>query len=104
MYSIPDGFTLHRQLVKILDSKKDMIEGKQPIDWATGDCTYLLLLLANILSFEGGVVCPFVFPFLLILSLLFFVVLAEALAFGTLIKEGNHVRLSGQDVERGTFR
>lgn len=27
----------------------------------------------------------------------------EALAFATLIIEGNHVRLSGQDVERGTF-
>ncbi|KQJ82296.2 hypothetical protein BRADI_5g08235v3 [Brachypodium distachyon] len=27
----------------------------------------------------------------------------EALAFATLIVEGNHVRLSGQDVERGTF-
>ena len=28
---------------------------------------------------------------------------AEALAFGTLLLEGNHVRLTGQDVERGTF-
>lgn len=28
---------------------------------------------------------------------------AEALAFGSLLLEGNHVRLSGQDVERGTF-
>jgi len=28
---------------------------------------------------------------------------AEALAFGTLLLEDNHVRLSGQDVERGTF-
>lgn len=27
----------------------------------------------------------------------------EALAFGSLLLEGNHVRLSGQDVERGTF-
>ncbi|XP_035230854.1 2-oxoglutarate dehydrogenase, mitochondrial-like [Stegodyphus dumicola] len=29
--------------------------------------------------------------------------LAEALAFGSLLKDGIHVRLSGQDVERGTF-
>jgi 2-oxoglutarate dehydrogenase E1 component len=29
--------------------------------------------------------------------------LAEAMAFGTLMKDGIHVRLSGQDVERGTF-
>lgn len=29
--------------------------------------------------------------------------LAEAMAFGSLMREGIHVRLSGQDVERGTF-
>ena len=28
---------------------------------------------------------------------------AEALAFGSLVMEGHHVRVSGQDVERGTF-
>ena len=28
---------------------------------------------------------------------------AEALAFGTLLLEGNHVRFTGQDVERGTL-
>ena len=30
--------------------------------------------------------------------------LAEAMAFGSLLHDGHHVRLSGQDVERGTFR
>lgn len=29
--------------------------------------------------------------------------LGEAMAFGSLLKEGIHVRVSGQDVERGTF-
>ncbi|NXT79906.1 ODO1 protein, partial [Zapornia atra] len=29
--------------------------------------------------------------------------LAEYMAFGSLLKEGIHIRLSGQDVERGTF-
>lgn len=29
--------------------------------------------------------------------------LGEVFAFGSLLKEGIHVRLSGQDVERGTF-
>lgn len=30
--------------------------------------------------------------------------MGEAFAIGTLLKENRHVRLSGQDVERGTFR
>lgn len=30
--------------------------------------------------------------------------LGEYMALGSLLKEGIHVRLSGQDVERGTFR
>ena len=29
--------------------------------------------------------------------------MAEAMAFGSLMKDGTHIRLSGQDVERGTF-
>ena len=29
--------------------------------------------------------------------------MGEAMAFGALLKEGVHIRLSGQDVERGTF-
>ena len=28
---------------------------------------------------------------------------AEAMAFGSLLVEGNHVRITGQDVQRGTF-
>jgi len=60
---IPDGFTVHRTLGRILDAKAKMIDGGTGIDWAT----------------------------------------AEALAFGTLIREGHRVRLSGQDSQRGTF-
>lgn len=30
--------------------------------------------------------------------------LGEYMAFGSLLREGIHIRLSGQDVERGTFR
>ena len=29
--------------------------------------------------------------------------MGEAMAFGSLMKDGTHIRLSGQDVERGTF-
>ena len=59
----PEGFTVHRNLKRILAGRtKTVTEGKN-IDWAT----------------------------------------AEALAFGTLCLEGHHVRVSGQDVERGTF-
>lgn len=61
--TIPQEFNPHRQIAKVYQSRRDMIEADQPVDWA----------------------------------------MAEALAFGTLLAEGNHVRLSGQDVERGTF-
>lgn len=61
--SLPADFVPHRQIAKVYDARRRMIETGQEVDWAT----------------------------------------AEALAFGTLLCEGNHVRLSGQDVERGTF-
>lgn len=73
--TLPEGFTPHRQIAKVYETRRSMIfdsssdqgeqekQPKQLVDWA----------------------------------------MAEALAFGTLLCEGNHVRLSGQDVERGTF-
>eukprot|EP01125_Pyxidicula_operculata_P002765 TRINITY_DN125_c0_g2_i1.p1 TRINITY_DN125_c0_g2~~TRINITY_DN125_c0_g2_i1.p1 ORF type:complete len:997 (-),score=267.81 TRINITY_DN125_c0_g2_i1:88-3078(-) len=63
LYEVPQGFTLHPNLSKMMQQKKEMLTTGQDIDWAT----------------------------------------AEALAFGSLLVEGFHVRLSGQDVERGTF-
>ncbi|KAF8071292.1 ogdh [Scenedesmus sp. PABB004] len=60
---LPEGFTPHRQIKKVYEQRRAMIESGEEVDWAT----------------------------------------AEALAFATLLSEGNHVRLSGQDVERGTF-
>lgn len=59
----PKGFEVHRNLKRILNTRKKTVETGEGIDWATG----------------------------------------EALAFGSLCLEGYHVRVSGQDVERGTF-
>ncbi|BFZ61136.1 2-oxoglutarate dehydrogenase E1 component [Saitoella coloradoensis] len=61
--SVPEGFTLHKNLARILKQRGKSVEDGKGIDMATG----------------------------------------EALAFGSLLKEGTHVRVSGQDVERGTF-
>ncbi|KAG9086956.1 2-oxoglutarate dehydrogenase E1 component, partial [Ceratobasidium sp. 370] len=61
--TMPQGFTAHRNLVRILAARGKSVEEGTGIDWAT----------------------------------------AEALAFGSHVLEKNHVRISGQDVERGTF-
>ena len=59
----PKGFTVHRNLKRILANRKKTVDDGENIDFPT----------------------------------------AEALAFGALCDEGHHVRVSGQDVERGTF-
>lgn len=59
----PQGFTPHPKLLKLLESRKNMALGKEPIDWGMG----------------------------------------ELLAYGSLLAEGNSVRLTGQDCVRGTF-
>ena len=61
--SVPDDFSLHPKLKRLLDAKKKMFETGEGFDWST----------------------------------------AEALAFGSLLKEDKLVRLSGQDSGRGTF-
>ncbi len=60
---VPDGFTIHSTLKRLIERRKKMVEGEIPIDWAMG----------------------------------------EQLAFGSLLLEKTHVRLSGQDSQRGTF-
>ncbi|PWW77299.1 2-oxoglutarate dehydrogenase, E1 component [Tuber magnatum] len=61
--SVPEGFSVHRNLSRILSNRGRVVDEGSGIDWST----------------------------------------AEALAFGSLLMEGQHVRVSGQDVERGTF-
>nr|WP_294851495.1 2-oxoglutarate dehydrogenase E1 component [uncultured Sphingomonas sp.] len=61
--TVPEGFTIHKTLGRVIDGRKKALESGAGIDWAT----------------------------------------AEALAFGSLVEEGNSVRLSGQDSGRGTF-
>ncbi|KAH8825079.1 2-oxoglutarate dehydrogenase E1 component [Flagelloscypha sp. PMI_526] len=61
--TFPSGFTVHKNLGRILAGRGKSVEEGEGIDWST----------------------------------------AEALAFGSLLREHKHVRISGQDVERGTF-
>jgi 2-oxoglutarate dehydrogenase E1 component len=61
--SVPEGFTIHKTLQRVLDAKAEALKSGEGLDWATG----------------------------------------EGLAFGTLLKDDFGVRLSGQDVGRGTF-
>mgnify|MGYP002623206754 CR=1 FL=1 len=60
---LPEDFTPHPKIKRLLSNRREMAEGKRPLDWGA----------------------------------------AEALAFGTVVAEGTRLRLSGQDVERGTF-
>ncbi|MBC8202964.1 MAG: 2-oxoglutarate dehydrogenase E1 component [Planctomycetes bacterium] len=60
---VPDNFTVHPKLRKLLLARKNILENNTPFDWGAG----------------------------------------ELLSFGTLLEEGSPVRLTGQDVERGTF-
>ena len=61
--TVPEGFTAHRKLAKLLEYRRGAIAADLPLDWAMG----------------------------------------EMLAYATLLVEGHAVRLTGQDVERGTF-
>ena len=61
--SYPKNFSPHPKLIKLLESRRNMAEGKEPIDWGMG----------------------------------------ELLAYGSLLNEGTSIRLTGQDVCRGTF-
>ncbi len=61
--SVPEGFTLHSRVQKVIAERLAMAEGKQPLDWGMG----------------------------------------ETLAYATLLDQGYGVRLSGEDVSRGTF-
>jgi len=61
--TVPDNFTLHSRVQKIIDDRKQMGEGKLPVDWG----------------------------------------MAENLAYATLVAAGYNIRVSGEDVGRGTF-
>ena len=63
MTTVPDSFTPHPKIKRLLRMRREMASGERPLDWAAG----------------------------------------ELLAFATLATEGRRIRLSGQDVQRGTF-
>ena len=61
--TLPEGFTAHPKILRLLDQRAQMGRGERRIDWG----------------------------------------MAEMLAYGSLLVQGMNVRLSGQDVARGTF-
>ena len=61
--AMPEGFTLHSRVKKIVEDRAAMGEGKLPVDWG----------------------------------------MAENLAYASLLVSGYGVRISGEDVGRGTF-
>lgn len=60
---LPDGFTPHPKLARLLQARREMAAGERAWDWGA----------------------------------------AEIAAFASILAEGHPVRMSGQDVERGTF-
>jgi len=63
MLTLPPEFSLQGRVEKVLESRKKMSVGAQPIDWGY----------------------------------------AENMAYGTLLSKGRNIRMTGQDVGRGTF-
>ena len=61
--AVPDDFTLHSRVRKVIDDRAAMGEGELPLDWGMG----------------------------------------ENLAYASLVAQGYGVRISGEDVRRGTF-
>lgn len=63
LLTAPEGFSIQRQVGRVLEQRAKMASGEQPIDWG----------------------------------------FAETMAYATLLDQGYQVRLTGQDVGRGTF-
>jgi len=63
MTEVPQGFTPHPKIVRLLEQRAQMGRGEKPLDWGMG----------------------------------------ELLAYGSLLYQAVNVRLTGQDVSRGTF-
>lgn len=61
--TLPEGFSPHPKIVKLLEGRAKMMDGEGAVDWGMG----------------------------------------EMLCYGSLLKDGTPVRISGQDVVRGTF-
>ncbi|KAF7298919.1 2-oxoglutarate dehydrogenase E1 component mitochondrial [Mycena indigotica] len=76
---MPENFEIHSKLQRHVKNRLTSIESGVGLDWSTAEANISMNLLGTIAYHR------------------------QALAFGSLMLEGHDIRISGQDVGRGTF-
>ena len=88
--TVPDGFNLHNTLKRQIKQKADMMTSGEDLDWAMAESLAFASVRARKRDAVGAFGCCLTRS-------------RVPLAPPQILEDGNAVRLSGQDVQRGTF-